>query len=369
MSDVRTCSSEEEKYMRMALRLARRGEGLVSPNPMVGAVIVKGGEIVGRGYHQYFGGSHAEVEAIKDAGEKARGATLFVSLEPCSHFGKTPPCTDIIVKTGIRKVVIAILDPNPLTHGKGADILEKAGIDVKIGLCENEARRINETFFKYIREKMPYITVKAAASLDGKIATSTGESKWITSEKARKWGKTMREKEDAILVGVNTVIEDDPELCPLRDKERYLRIILDSKLRIPLKAKVLKNQSKYPTLIFTTTQANKRKIERLQDAGVKVEIVADKERRVDVKEVLEKLGRMEVARVLVEGGGEVIGSFFLENLVDKLFLFLSPRIIGGRKAPTWVEGKGFGSLQNALKVKITNLRHLGEDILIEGYMD
>jgi len=361
--------SEEKKWMRMALSLAKKGEGKVSPNPMVGAVIVKNGKVVGKGYHHYFGGPHAEIEAIKDAGEKVKGATLFVNLEPCCHFGKTPPCTEAIIKAKIKKVVAATLDPNPLNNGKGMQILKKAGVEARVGVCEEEAKKINEVFFKFIREKIPYVIVKAASSLDGKIATFEGESKWITGEKSRLAGKKLRDKMDAILVGINTVIKDDPELLPLsRKKRRFLRVILDSTLRIPLEARVLKNQISYPTLIFTTSGANQEKIEKLKDKGVRIKIVEeDKNGRVSLKKVLKELGEVDIASLLVEGGGEVIGSFIREKLVDKLFLFLSSRIIGGKMAPTWVEGEGFGSLSATPRVKVSRLRKIEEDIVLEAY--
>jgi len=344
---------DEEKWMRMAISLARRGEGRVSPNPMVGAVIVKDEKLVGKGYHRYFGGPHAEIEAISKAKERAKGATLFVNLEPCSHFGKTPPCTEAIIKAGIKKVVVATIDPNPLNCGKGIKILKKAGLKVEVGVCEEEAKKLNEAFFKYIKEKIPYVIVKAAASLDGKIATFRGESKWITGERSRRLGKKLRDKVDAILVGINTVVRDDP--------------ILDSKLKVPLEAKVLENQTSYPTLIFTTSQAGKEKIKFLREKGVRVKIVKDKEGKIDLKEVLKELGKRGIASVLVEGGGEIIGSFVQEGLVDKILLFLSPRLIGGRKAPTWVEGEGFGSLSETPRINISRLRKVEKDILLEGY--
>ncbi|MBC7189335.1 bifunctional diaminohydroxyphosphoribosylaminopyrimidine deaminase/5-amino-6-(5-phosphoribosylamino)uracil reductase RibD, partial [Candidatus Aerophobetes bacterium] len=242
---------QKEDYMRLALSLARKGEGKVSPNPMVGAVLIKNGKIVGKGYHRYFGGPHAEVEAIEDAGKKAKGSSLFVTLEPCCHFGKTPPCTDAIIKSGIKEVFVATIDPNPLNEGKGIRVLKKAGIKVEVGICEKEARELNRWFFKFIKENIPYVIVKSAASLDGKIATFRGDSKWITSEKARRWGKNLRFYADAILVGINTVIKDDPQLLPPKKKERFFRLILDTHLNIPLKAKVLENQDISPTLVFT----------------------------------------------------------------------------------------------------------------------
>lgn len=360
--------SEEEKWMRMALSLAKKGEGKVSPNPMVGAVIVKNGKLVGKGYHRYFGGPHAEIEAIRDAKNGVKGATLFVSLEPCCHFGKTPPCTQAIIEAGVKKVVVATLDPNPVNNGKGMQRLREAGIETKVGVCEEEAVKINEVFFKFIKQKIPYVIVKAAASLDGKIATFKGDSKWITGEKSRILGKKLRNKVDAILVGINTVIKDDPELLPLSPKKRFFRIILDSRLKVPLGAKILKNQSHYPTLIFTTSGADPEKIKNLEDKGIRVKIIQEDENgRVSLKKVLKELGKKDVASLLVEGGGEVIGSFIREKLVDKLFLFLSPRIIGGKTAPTWVEGEGFDSLSATPRVKVARLTKTEEDILLEGY--
>jgi len=357
----------EEKWMKLAISLARRGEGKVSPNPVVGAVLIKNGNLIGKGYHRYFGGPHAEIEAIKDAGEKVRGSTLFVTLEPCCHFGKTPPCTKAIIKAGIKKVVVATLDPNPLNNGRGVEILRKAGIDVKVGVCEKEARKINEFFFKFIREKIPYVILKAAASLDGKIATYKGESKWITGERSRKLGKKLRSKVDAILVGINTVIKDNPQLLPLKNRKRFFRVILDTKLRIPPGAKVLEEQLHYPTFIFTSSKANREKIRSLKEKNVKVRVLEDCEDRVNLKKVLRELGKEGIASLLVEGGGEVIASFIEENLADRIFLFLSPLLIGGRKAPTWIEGKGFESLKCVPRIKIEKIQKVDEDILIQGY--
>ncbi|MCD6575400.1 bifunctional diaminohydroxyphosphoribosylaminopyrimidine deaminase/5-amino-6-(5-phosphoribosylamino)uracil reductase RibD [Candidatus Aerophobetes bacterium] len=357
----------EEKWMKLAISLARRGEGKVSPNPVVGAVLIKNGNLIGKGYHRYFGGPHAEIEAIKDAGEKVRGSTLFVTLEPCCHFGKTPPCTKAIIKAGIKKVVVATLDPNPLNNGRGVEILRKAGIDVKVGVCEKEARKINEFFFKFIREKIPYVILKAAASLDGKIATYKGESKWITGERSRKLGKKLRSKVDAILVGINTVIKDNPQLLPLKSRKRFFRVILDTKLRIPPGAKVLEEQLHYPTFIFTSSKANREKIRSLKEKNVKVRVLEDCEDRVNLKKVLRELGKEGIASLLVEGGGEVIASFIEENLADRIFLFLSPLLIGGRKAPTWIEGKGFESLKYVPRIKIEKIQKVDEDILIQGY--
>ena len=358
----------KQKWMEMALSLAKKGEGQVSPNPMVGAVLVKDGRVLARGYHSFFGGPHAEIEVIRRAKEKVRGSTLYVTLEPCSHFGKTPPCTQAIIKAGISKVAVAILDPNPLNSGKGIEELKKAGIETEVGLCEKEAREINEAFFKFMEKKVPFVIVKAAASLDGKIATRTGESKWITGPQARKLAHKMREKVDAILVGVNTVIRDDPSLLPPLRK-RFFRVILDSTLQISPEARVLKEQTKAQTIIFTTPGAARQKVDELQNKGVTVVTVRKSgEQRVGLEEVLEELGRLKILRLLVEGGGEVIGSFFQEGYVDKVLLFLAPRVIGGRESVTWVEGKGVKVLTETPHIEVRSLRRIGEDLLVEGYL-
>ena len=358
----------KQKWMQIALSLAKKGEGRVSPNPMVGAVLIKDGSVLAGGYHPFFGGPHAELEAITQAKEKARGSTLYVTLEPCSHFGKTSPCTQAIIEAGISKVAAAILDPNPLNSGKGIEELKEAGIETEVGVCEKEARETNEAFFKFMEKRIPFVIVKAAASLDGKIGTQTGESKWITGPQARKLAHEMREKVDAILVGVNTVIRDDPALLP-PSKKKFFRIILDSTLQMSLEARVLKEQTKAQTIIFTTPRAPKQKVDRLQNKGVTVATVGkSREQRVSLKEVLEELGRLKILSLLVEGGGVVIGSFFEKGYVDKIFLFLAPRIVGGRGSLTWVEGKGVKTLSQTPRIEVQSFERIGEDLLLKGYV-
>ncbi len=355
----------KEKWMRLALSLAKRGEGNVSPNPMVGAVLVKGDKLVARGYHRYFGGPHAEIEALKRAKDKAKGATLYVTLEPCSHYGKTPPCTLAIIKAGVSKVMAATLDPNSLNLGRGMRILGENGIETEVGICEEKAKKINEAFFKFIQEKIPLVTVKAGISLDGKIATFKGESKWITGEKSRKIAHNLRNKFDAILVGINTVVKDDPGLLPPY-KRKFLRVILDSRLRIPLTSRILKNQEKAPTLIVTTPEADPKKLEILKNEGIKMDVL--KGEKIPLRKVLSHLAKLGIMSLLVEGGGQVIGSFFEENLVDKVYLFISPRIIGGKNSLSWVGGKGIDFLAQSPKIKIISLRRINEDIFVEGYV-
>jgi len=365
---IRDELSEKEKWMKLALNLAKKGEGKVSPNPMVGAVLIKNGKLIAKGYHRYFGGPHAEVETIQRAKDKARGCTLYVTLEPCSHYGKTPPCTQAIIRAGIRRVVIATLDPNPINSGQGVQELKKAGIETELGVCEEEATKVNEAFFKFMKKKIPFVVVKVASSLDGKIATSKGESKWITGQKAREFAHRLRDKMDAILVGINTVISDDPSLLA-PSKDGLARVILDSKLRIPLHSKILKDQDKADTFIFTTSKADRQKLCELKNRGIKVAIVKeDQDGRVDLEEVLKRLASLEIMTLLVEGGGKVIGSFFDKGLVDKLFLFLAPRIIGGRNSPTWVEGKGVDLLSWTPHIEVSSLRKIGQDFLLEGYI-
>lgn len=354
-----------EKWMKLALRLAKKGEGKVSPNPMVGTVLTKKGKVIATGYHRCFGGPHAEVEAIEKAKGEAQGTTLYVSLEPCNYYGKTPPCTEKIIRAGIKKVIAATSDP---TSRGGLKRLTKEGIETELGICQEEAKKLNEAFFKYLREKKPFVIVKAAISLDGKIATPSGESKWITGEKSRKFAHSLRDKVDAILVGINTIIKDDPSLLPSSSKNRFIRIILDSKLRIPPKARLLNDQEKSNTFIFTTSPVNKPKLQKLRKRGIKVVATEAKEEKVSLKEVLKKLGELEIMSLLVEGGGEVIASFFEEKRVDKVFLFLASRIIGGKEAPTWVEGKGVNLLKETPYIKIDSIRKMEGDYLLQGYV-
>jgi diaminohydroxyphosphoribosylaminopyrimidine deaminase/5-amino-6-(5-phosphoribosylamino)uracil reductase len=333
-----------EKWMKLALRLAKKGEGKVSPNPMVGAVLTKKEEVIATGYHRYFGGPHAEVEAIEKVEGEAQGTTLYVSLEPCNYYGKTPPCTEKIIQAGIKKVIAATSDP---TSKGGLTRLAREGIETELGVCQEEAKKLNEAFFNYLREKRPFVIVKAAISLDGKIATPGGESKWITGEKSRRFAHSLRDKVDAILVGINTVTKDDPSL---------------------LEARLLNDQEKAGTFIFTTWQANKKRLEELKEKGIKVVVTEAKEEKVSLKKVLKKLGELEIMSLLVEGGGEVIASFFEEERVDKVFLFLASRIIGGKEAPTWVEGKGVNLLKETPYISIDSLKKIEGDYLLQGYV-
>ena len=362
---------KEEDYMRMALSLGKRGLGTTSPNPMVGAVLVKGKQIVGKGYHRKAGLFHAEVVAINDAKEEARGATLFVNLEPCAHAGRTPPCVDAVIRAGIKKVVVSMLDPNPLVNGKGVAILRNAGIDVKVGLLEEDAKRLNEAFILYMEKKRPFFTLKAAASLDGKIATKTCDSKWISNEESRRYVNKLRAVTDGVMVGINTVISDNPLLVPkvVKPKKIPVRMILDSKLRIPLSCDVVKTAEKYRTWIFTSEDARHDKETRLKSLGLDViKLSTDENGRVSLRDVCNELYRREVQTVLVEGGGELNSGLLKEGLVDKILLFYAPILIGGKNALNLVGGKGIDFLRDAHKVDIVAVKRFKEDIFVEAYV-
>jgi len=352
--------------MKVALRLAAKGRGYVSPNPMVGAVIVNNGQIVGEGYHKKAGLPHAEINALEESGEAAKGATLYVNLEPCNHQGKTPPCTDKIIEAGISKVVAAMKDPNPLNSGEGFRRLRSAGINVKTGILEDKARQLNEAFIKFIKTGEPFVTAKIAMSLDGKIATRTGESKWITGIKARKYVQKLRSEVDAILVGINTIIKDDSELKARDREEKPIRVILDSQARIPLEARVLKGKPK--TMIATTKYATISRISELKKTGAEVLITGEKGGKIDLKELMKKLGKLGITSLLLEGGGEILSSALSTRIVDKALFFIAPKIIGGRDAPTTVGGEGIKNISEAVPLKRIKVRRFEEDVLIEGYL-
>ncbi len=372
--------------MKLALRLAAKGAGWTSPNPMVGAVVVREGRIVGRGYHRRAGGPHAEVEALQQAGDAARGAILYVTLEPCNHHGRTPPCTQAILRAGVRRVVMAALDPNPRVDGGGAEFLASHSVEVETGLLEGEARRLNEAWFRWVAAGVPFVIAKAACSLDGRIATATGESQWLTGEAARAFGHKLRHRVDAILVGVNTVLADDPQLTtrlPGKTRERAtenrkqktennskdpIRIILDSRLRIPLTARILHLDSPAPTWVACTDKAPKDKVLALEDSGAEVLVLPEDSGRVALQPLLKLLGRRRVQSLLVEGGAEVHGSFFDEKLVDKFHFFYAPKFLGGREAPAVLGGRGVALLKDAHQARDLSVRRLGNDLLVSGYL-
>jgi diaminohydroxyphosphoribosylaminopyrimidine deaminase/5-amino-6-(5-phosphoribosylamino)uracil reductase len=338
---------------------------------MVGAILVKGNRVVGKGYHRRAGFPHAEVIALGEARDEARGAILYVNLEPCVHVGRTPPCVDAIVSSGVRKVVIAMLDPNPQVNGMGVHALKKAGIEVKVGLLEDEARRLNEAFIVYMEKRRPFITMKGAVSLDGKIATKTCDSRWISNEESRRFANRLRSMVDGIMVGINTVILDNSMLIPkvARPKKYPVRIVLDSKLRIPLSCDMVKTSEKYKTWVFTTEDSRTDKEARLRSMGVDVIRVPKEESgRVSPKHVCVELFRREMMHVLVEGGGEINSGLLKEDLLDKVILFFAPILIGGKGAYNLIGGKGVDFLKDARKIDISVVKRLKEDVYIEGYV-
>jgi diaminohydroxyphosphoribosylaminopyrimidine deaminase/5-amino-6-(5-phosphoribosylamino)uracil reductase len=360
---------DDERWMQRALHLAEKGRGRTSPNPMVGAVLVKGGKVVGEGYHARAGEPHAEIVALKNAGEKAKGSTLYLNLEPCTHYGKTPPCVPAVIKAGVRKVVVGIEDPNPLVKGRGLAHLKQAGLEVKVGILERPCHRLNEAFFKYIGKHEPFVILKIAATLDGKLATRNGESQWITSEPSRRFVHRLRDQVDGVVVGIGTVLKDDPMLTArIREGRNPYRIVFDSRLRIPENAKVV-DLSPSKTIVATTEMAPQDKIGRLQKKGVRVLISDSKLGKVDLKSSLLKLGELGLMTLLVEGGSRINGSFLDQGLVDKIFLFLSPKFIGDPTAPGIFGGTGVGSLKEAISIKDLKVRKIGEDTLFEGYVE
>ena len=362
--------SYDEKYMRLAMQLAGNAIGRTSPNPLVGAVIVKDNRVVGCGWHRKAGTPHAEVHALNQAGELAQGADVYVTLEPCAHYGKTPPCAKALVEAKVKNVYGGLLDVNPKVAGKGFKILEDAGIHVEYGFLQDELRKQNEVFFKWIEHKKPFVVLKAAMTLDGKIATATGQSKWITNETSRAYGYKLRDIYDGIMVGINTVIEDNPMLTARVDGGKNpIRIVVDSSLRIDINANVIQDKSA-KTIIATTDKADKDKILKLQAQDVDV-IVVDKDEndKVDIEKLLDILGQKNICSILVEGGATLSGSFVAKKLVDKVYFFIAPKIVGGKEAKTPVAGTGILNLQEALTLKDIQIEKLEEDILIIGRVD
>jgi diaminohydroxyphosphoribosylaminopyrimidine deaminase/5-amino-6-(5-phosphoribosylamino)uracil reductase len=361
--------AQDEKYIAATLGLAKRAEGLTSPNPCVGAVVVKGGRIIGKGYHKRAGGPHAEVLALRQAGRKAKGATLYISLEPCCHYGRTPPCVDSIASAGIKRVVAAMKDPNPLNNGKGIAALKRYGIRTDVGILEDKARRLNEAFIKYITKKMPFVTVKVAQSLDGKIATWTGDSKWISGEESRRFVHRLRAKVGAIIVGARTVLKDDP-LLTARIKGRGVKQPLTASLIESKRKPLMAGFNKQPLRVILCGDSKIPSSARvLKSKGGEVIIAkARKDGRVDIKALLKDLARRGVTHVLIEGGGEVIASALEAKAVDKVCFFISPKIIGGRQAVTSVEGLGAGKVSKAVYIRNATVRKLGGDFMIEGYV-
>ncbi|MFA5113331.1 MAG: bifunctional diaminohydroxyphosphoribosylaminopyrimidine deaminase/5-amino-6-(5-phosphoribosylamino)uracil reductase RibD [Candidatus Margulisiibacteriota bacterium] len=363
-------TEDDIRFMREAHGLAKSAEGRTTPDPLVGAVLVKAGRIISMGYHGEVATPHAEAWAIQKAGEEARGATLYLNLEPCCNFANknNPPCTEAIIKAGIKRVVASMKDPNPLVNGRGFAKLKRHGIKVEVGLLEKEARRLNEVFAKYIKTKRPFVCLKTALTIDGKIATRTGASRWVAGPASLRFAHHLRNIYDAILVGIGNVLIDDPRL-DVRRVEKVkdpVRIVLDSFARTPLRAKVLTTGTAR-TIIVVGPRAPKSKIESLAKKGAEVLQVAAPNGRINIKELLKKLGEMKITSLLVEGGGEVNSSFIAANAIDKAYFIIAPKIFGGRDAKTPVEGEGIALPNQAKWLKNVYVDRLENDILISGH--
>lgn len=358
---------QKKDYMLRAIELAKQGVGWTSPNPLVGAVIVKDGRIIGEGYHEKYGELHAERNAIKHLKESAEGATIYVTLEPCCHYGKQPPCTRAIVEAGIKKVVIGSRDPNPLVAGKGVRFLRTQGIEVEEDFMREECDALNPVFFHFIQTKRPYIVMKYAMTMDGKIATKTGKSKWITSEQSRKIVHEMRHQYIAVMAGIGTVLKDDPMLnTRIEGKKSPIRIICDSRLQIPLESKICQSAEEYPTMI-ACAYAEKEKKENLEKLGIQVLEVPQKElpkeeAKVDLAKLMEILGEQNIDSILLEGGGTLNESMLRENLVNEVNVFLAPKIFGGREAPSPVGGCGICEVKEAREFYLRDIKQIGDDV-------
>lgn len=367
---------QEENYMRYALELAKKGIGYVNPNPLVGAVLVKENQIIGEGYHKKFGGLHAEREAFQNTKESANGGTLYVTLEPCCHYGKTPPCTDVIIESGVSKVVIGCSDPNPKVAGKGIEQLKKHGIQVQVGVLRKECEELNRIFFHYIKTKTPYVLMKYAMTLDGKIATVIGESKWITGEKAREEVQRTRHQYSAIMVGIGTVIKDDPSLtCRIPNGKNPIRIICDTNLKIPLHSKVVQTAKEVETWIVTCKQERNREKEMvLKEAGCtllsfspkKQEKEGENKMGIPLKELMEELGKRGVDSVLLEGGAELNASALKEGIVNRVQAYIAPTLFGGKEGKTPIGGMGVFQVEQGIHLKEVTIKNIGRDYVIEG---
>lgn len=357
----------KQDYMRLALDIARKGMGHTSPNPMVGCIVVKNHRIIAEGYHERYGGFHAERNALTRCTEDLTGAEMYVTLEPCCHYGNTPPCTEIIIERGIRKVYVGCMDANPQVAGKGVQILREHGIAVETGILEEECLALNEIFFHYITTKMPYVAMKYAMTMDGKIASHSGDSKWVTGEEARRHVHELRRQYSAIMVGIGTVLADDSMLnCRIEEGVDPVRIVCDSNLRIPLDSRIVKTAKDIPTMICYV-RGQEEKLDALRAAGVEV-IRAGSGDKVDIHVVMKELASRSIDSVLVEGGGIFHGTVLKSGLVKKIYCYMAPKLIGGRNAKSPVEGSGFSLMREALDVSDIEIAKLGKDICISGHV-
>ena len=361
-----TDMEQDRQYMKMALELAQKGMGFTAPNPMVGAVIVKNGRIIGQGYHRKYGELHAEREALAACTEEPEGASIYVTLEPCCHYGKQPPCVNAILEAGIRRVIIGSSDPNPLVAGKGIRILKDHGIEVTENILKEECDKLNEAFFYYIQNKKPYVVMKYAMTMDGKIAAYTGESKWVTGEAARIHVQEQRLKYTGIMVGVGTVLADDPMLtCRLENSRNPVRIICDSHLRTPLTSKIVRTAKTIPTILASSSK-DQQKIKNYEEMGCQVLYVPEKNGHIDLNRLMELLGAEKIDSILLEGGGSLNWSALESGIVQKVQTYIAPKLFGGEEAKTPVEGKGFPDPASAVLLKNSEMIRLGDDFLIES---
>lgn len=362
-------TTRDERFMAEAIELARRATGRTRPNPLVGCVIVRDGEIAGRGYHARAGEPHAEIAAIDDADGELSGCELFVNHEPCCHYGRTPPCTDAILDAGIERVVVGTIDPDPRVSGRGIEILRQAGVEVVCGVLKAESQRLNAPFFKYIAEGLPWVAAKWAMTLDGKIATHTGDSRWITGDAARDRVHELRDVHDAILVGTNTLLADDPRLTCRRDDGRDPeRFVVDARLEAPLDHRVFNHRrSDASTVILTAAGADAGRRRQFEDRGVDVVAIStDDQGWLDANEMLKTISDRQLLSVLVEGGGQLLGSLFDAGLVDYAYAFVAPRLIGGQQAPTAVAGRGISTMEECLDMRSPQVEQLDSDVLVHG---
>jgi diaminohydroxyphosphoribosylaminopyrimidine deaminase/5-amino-6-(5-phosphoribosylamino)uracil reductase len=357
-------------WMEMAYGLAEKARGRTSPNPLVGAVVVRDGIVVGRGFHEEPGKPHAEILALGEAGGKAKGATLYLTLEPCVHWGRTPPCVDTVLAAGLERVVVSAIDPNPLVHARGVRRLEKAGLRVSVGLLAAMNAAANESYVKYITRKVPFVTLKAALSLDGKIACRTGDSRWISAAGTRDYIHLLRGEQDALMVGAGTLVADDPRLTvrhPNWGRKRIVRAVLDSRLRFPLDARVLATLGRGPIIVFAGREAPDEKARELERRGVEVVFPPGETKAWTLDLVLSELGRREIAALLVEGGSHLFTSFVEGGLADKAVLTFAPRLIGGAAAPGFIGGEGVDKVARALALERVRSFSVDDDIILEGY--
>jgi len=361
-------SAPDRRYLRMACRLARQAAGRTSPNPMVGAVLVRAGKVVGTGYHRVAGSDHAEIVALKQAGAKAKDATLYITLEPCSHYGRTPPCAAALIRAGIKEVVAGMSDPNPRVAGRGFKKLRAAGIIVRIGLLDAQCRTMLEAFAKFITRRMPFVTLKLAATLDGRIATASGDSRWISGAGSRLLVHRWRNEVDAVLVGAATVRADDPQLtCRIAGGRNPYRVVLDSRLRIALTAQLFKQKDAAKTIIATTTGASAARVRAIEALGAQVWRLPAQNNQVAWRPLLKKLAAQGIVSVLIEGGAAVAASALKHRVVDKVQFFFAPKIIGG-DGRVMIDGLAIGKMAHAVALKNTSVRRVGEDLLVSAYL-